>query len=139
MKVRLIFALISSLAFSCQANDINRSFTQPHQQEYGYAAVVSKDGLLYLSGIAAPGKDMAAQVAHVYKILAMTLEAHGSSMSHVLNERVSTTDIAALTKANHIRMSYYPDGHFPASSWYQVDRLFAEDAMIEIEIIASIK
>ena len=129
-----------ALWFAAQvsATELKRSFTQPFQQEYGYAAVVQHGDTLYLSGIAAPGKDMAAQLKHVYTLLDKTLQAHGSSMAHVINERVSTTDIAALTALNAVRKSYYPEGAYPASSWYQIERLFADDALIEIEVVAKV-
>jgi len=119
-------------------SDLERSFTYPHQKEYGYAAVVKHGDTLYLSGISAPGKDMEEQIRHVYIILKKTLEEHGSAMENVLNERVSTTDIQKLNDLNMLRKSFYPEGAYPASSWYQVNRLFMPDALIEIEIVAAL-
>ena len=65
-----------------------------------------------------------------------TLEANGLGFDRVVKETVYTRDIEALKSAAAARREYYVGGSFPASTWVQVDRLFEEEFLIEVEVTA---
>lgn len=117
-------------------NHIERSYYNPWEREIGYAPVVKVGNTLYLSGVTSPGKDMAAQVEAVYKTIGSLLKAHGADYQHIVKETVFTKDIEALKSTSAIRKQFFADGEDPASSWIQIDRLFMEEYLIEVEVMA---
>ncbi|MEO3865885.1 RidA family protein [Rheinheimera fenheensis] len=133
----ITFACLLSLPYISKAEEIERYFSMPFQQEIGYAQVVKHNNLLYVSGIIAKGATLEEQLVSVYKALEKTLKSHGSSMSGVLNERISVLNIDDLIKIQKVRRQFYPEGLYPASSWYQVNRLYTPSALIEVEVIAT--
>src|SRR5690606_15056530 len=107
------------------------------QKAWTYAQAVKVGNLLYISGTAAPGKDMNEQVKHVYARIKHSLKAYQLDQSHVVKETVYTRDIDAMTQAQPIRAEFYGE-HHPASTWVQIDRLLEDGALVEIEIVAYI-
>ncbi|MBT1063330.1 RidA family protein [Bowmanella sp. Y26] len=138
MRLLLTGLLLLGSLFT-HASELQRSYAFPGQQDLGYAQVVRVGDTLHLSGIATQGKDMAEQVTNVYRIIQRTLENHGSNMGLVISERVSVTDMDALIAAAEKRKAFYPKNQYPASSWYQISRLYTPSAMIEVEIIAKVQ
>lgn len=100
----------------------------------GYAQVVKIDNVLYISGIPAVNlteKD----VERLYKGLEMSLKSYGATFENVVKENLYTTDIEAMKAVNEARKKFYKND-FPAATWVQVDRLYMENAKLEVELIA---
>jgi 2-iminobutanoate/2-iminopropanoate deaminase len=134
-----MFAGLLLLPTLSQAKQIERFFSMPFQQEIGYAQIVKHKDTLYVSGIIAKGANLEEQLVAVYKALEKTLVAHGSSMSSVVLERVSVLNIDDLIEIQALRKQFYPQGLYPASSWYQVERLYTPSALIEVEVVAVVE
>ncbi|GAB3019581.1 RidA family protein [Bowmanella dokdonensis] len=138
LKTALTGLLLTCLATTLQAAELKRTFTQPYQQDIGYAQVVRDGNMLYLSGVGSGGKTVEEQMLNAYKVIGMVLNEQGAGLSDILQERISTTDMDALKAAIPARKALFGEGQYPASSWYQIDRLFMPDMMIEIEVIARV-
>ncbi|MBK7232932.1 MAG: RidA family protein [Saprospiraceae bacterium] len=100
----------------------------------GYAQVVKIDNVLYISGSVA--KDITPEgITRVYEALKSSLTSFGATFQNVVKENLYTTDIEAMKKYNYVRKEYY-NKDFPAATWVQIDRLFMQDAKLEVELIA---
>ncbi|MFN3757735.1 MAG: RidA family protein [Algoriphagus aquaeductus] len=137
MKARLLtiaFLLFSMVAFAQQKTF---HYNEVVEKEWNYAQVYRSGNLLFLSGVTAKGT-MEESVTHVYRILQMTLDKYGLDKTHVVKEGLFTRDMEAMKKAQPIRKKFYGD-HSPASTWVQIDRLFEENYMLEVEWIVEIE
>lgn len=137
MKARLLtiaFLLFSMVAFAQQKT---LHYNEAVEKEWNYAQVYRSGNLLFLSGVTAKGT-MEESVTHVYRILQMTLDKYGLDKTHVVKEGLFTRDMEAMKKAQTIRKKFYGD-HSPASTWVQIDRLFEENNMLEVEWIVEIE
>lgn len=127
---------VSGLAISAENSHIERKYYNPWEREIGYAPVVKVGNTLYLSGVTSPGETMAEQVESIYTSIGKMLAEHGAGFDDIVKETVFIRDIEALKGASGVRKKFFADGKDPASSWIQIDRLFVEDRMIEVEAIA---
>jgi enamine deaminase RidA (YjgF/YER057c/UK114 family) len=125
-------SLISILAFS-QTDTIAKKKYQVNRGA-GYAHAVLVDNVLYISGTVASG-DMAAQLKGAYTGIERTLKAYGATFQNVVKENLYTTDIEAVKSNNEIRKAFYK-GDYPAATWVQISRLFMQQALVEVEVIA---
>ena len=125
-------SLISILAFG-QTDTIAKKKYQVHRGA-GYAQAVLVDNVLYISGTVASG-DMAAQLKGAYTGIERTLKAYGATFQNVVKENLYTTDIEAVKSNNEIRKAFYK-GDYPAATWVQISRLFMQQALVEVEVIA---
>ncbi len=132
------FVIITSLLFLSV-----KAFTQADttakkkyqvSQGAGYAQAVLVDNVLYISGTVAMG-DMPAQLKGVYNGIERTLKAYGATFQNVVKENLFTTDIEAVKSNNEIRKAFYK-GDYPAATWVQISRLFMQQALVEVEVIA---
>lgn len=74
-------------------------------------------------------------IESVYKALAASLESFGAGFQNVVRENLYTTDMEAMKAHNQVPKKFYGND-FPAATWVQVDRLYMEDAKLEVELIA---
>ncbi len=125
-------SLISILAFG-QTDTIAKKKYQVNRGA-GYAQAVLVDNVLYISGTVASG-DMAAQLKGAYTGIERTLKAYGATFQNVVKENLYTTDIEAVKSNNEIRKAFYK-GDYPAATWVQISRLFMQQALVEVEVIA---
>ncbi len=125
-------SLISILSFG-QTDTIAKKKYQVNRGA-GYAQAVLVDNVLYISGTVASG-DMAAQLKGAYTGIERTLKAYGATFQNVVKENLYTTDIEAVKSNNEIRKAFYK-GDYLAATWVQISRLFMQQALVEIEVIA---
>lgn len=137
MKTKLLTAAFFILSLSAFAQEKTLHYNEQVEKEWNYAQVYRTGNLLFLSGVTAKGT-MEESVAHVYKVLQMTLDKYGLDKTHVVKEGLFTRDMEAMKKAQPIRKKFYGD-HSPASTWVQIDRLFEEDYMLEVEWVVEIE
>ncbi len=137
MKLRQFLLLTSLFLFSIlafgQTDTIAKKKYQVNRGA-GYAQAVLVDNVLYVSGTVASG-DMAAQLKGVYSGIERTLKAYGATFQNVVKENLYTTDIEAVKLNNEVRKAFYK-GDYPAATWVQITRLFMQQALVEVEVIA---
>jgi enamine deaminase RidA (YjgF/YER057c/UK114 family) len=114
---------------------------------YSHSASVPMDDgkLLFVSGQIAldddgevmhPG-DMAAQSERVFELIERVLADQGGTFDDVVNLRTYVTDMASLPDYGRVRAKYLT-GRPPTSTTVQVVRLFRPEAVVEVEVVASI-
>lgn len=102
----------------------------------GYAQVVKVGNTIYISGV--PSNDLTPEgITRLYNTLKKCLEAFGATPKDVVKETLYTTDIETMKKHNDARKKFY-QGDYPAASWIQINKLYAPDAKLEVDLIAEI-
>ena len=116
------------------------SAPQPANAYYSQVARVELPGggaLLYFSGQVADGVDLATQSRGVFETIAALLHAHGATLADVINIRTYLTDIDRLGEYGAVRREFLT-GTVPTSMTFEVSRLFAPDALVEVEVVAAV-
>ena len=125
-------------AFAEESSSIERKYYNPWEKEYGYAPVAKIGNTLYLSGMVSSGDTMEAQIKGVYQSIAKILADYDLTTDNIVREVVYTKDMEALKKAAAVRKAFFSEDKYPASSWIQVDRMFNEEFLLEVEVFAVI-
>jgi enamine deaminase RidA (YjgF/YER057c/UK114 family) len=94
--------------------------------------------MVYVSGtVGANSKgepaDLDGQMKKAYTAIQKTLAHYNTDLSHVVMERIYTTDIEALIQAQETRKQFYGES-LPAATWVEVRRLYGAADKIEIEV-----
>jgi len=110
----------------------------PWEQDIGYSQGVRSGRMLYVSGtvgVESDGKpeELDGQMRNAYKAIEKTLGQYKTNMSHVVMERIYTTDMDALIHSQETRKQVY-GGWLPAATWVEVRRLYGAGDKIEIEV-----
>ena len=110
----------------------------PWEQRIGYSQAVRAGRILYISGtvgVTSEGKpeDLDTQMKNAYAAIQKTLAQYKTDLSHVLMERIYTTDIEALIRSQETRKQFYGNWA-PAATWVEVRRLYGPADKIEIEV-----
>jgi len=110
----------------------------PWEQDIGYSQAVRSGHTLYVSGtVGANGKgqpeDLDSQMNNAYGAIQKTLAHYKTDFSHVVMERIYTTDIEALIRSQETRKQFYGNW-LPAATWVEVKRLYGPTDKIEIEV-----
>lgn len=115
---------------------------------YSHAAVIDLGNckMVILSGQVAldqKGKliganDIVKQTEQVFRNIKNIIEAAGGNMHHVVKLGYFTTDVAQIHGIRTIRDQFINTNNPPASTLVQVNKLFREDILIEIEATAII-
>ncbi len=108
------------------------------EQEIGYSQAVRAGNMLYISGtVGADGRgqpaDLDSQMKRAYAAIEKTLAHYGTDFSHVVMERIYTTDIDQLIRSQETRKQFYGQ-QCPAATWVEVKRLYQPADKIEIEV-----
>jgi len=130
-------------AASLGAQEIERINPEGMTQPTSYHHLVKAGNLMFIAGqVALDGDghvvgegDMTAQVRQALENLKAVLASEGADFSHVVKINIFTTDIEAFRGAADVRRSYF-DGHPPASTLVQIERLARPVFLVEIEAIA---
>ena len=134
MKNSRIVLALCALLFSANglfAGCIERSQVS---QDIGYAEVVRAGDYVYISGNVGWGT-MPEAIKLSYDSLEKLLKEQGLTFKDVVKENLYTTDIEAMKANNALRLAYY-NGVYPAATWVQVNRLFNEGIILEVELVA---
>jgi enamine deaminase RidA (YjgF/YER057c/UK114 family) len=118
------------------------------ERDWGYVQAVRHRDLVFISGcvsIDPHGKplgtgEMRTQVFNAYKLLEDTLKKSGLTMSHILQEKITTTNMALFLKEGlEIRKHAYQGSSLPGSSaWTEVVALAQKEFLFEVEAIAGV-
>ena len=145
VAILLLGAMPAALAAGTPAApgpvEVTRYHEGPWERDIGYAQAVRAGQLLFVSGTVGAGdlddpKSMEDAVSAAYDRLKKTLAAQGAGFQNVVKETIYTRDIEALKAAAPVRLAYYDRDRLPASTWVQVQRLFEEHYVIEVELVA---
>ncbi|MGA0558859.1 RidA family protein [Larkinella sp. VNQ87] len=141
-RVFLILSVISmviSTAVNAQSgqNTIEKQkfhFGKAGEDGAGYAQAVRVGKTIYISGTVGGG-ETASALTNVYNGLQKTLAFYGATFQNVVKENLYTTNIEEIKKHNDVRKKYY-NNDFPAATWVQIQRLYEETALVEVELVA---
>lgn len=141
MSVRkVIFLSAIFFSISVVAEDkIERKMYNPWEAEIGYSQVVKAGNTLYVSGIASDKPTLEEQVEEIYLLIENTLRDNGLDMSSIVKQVIYTTDIEAFKKLGQVRKKHFKENAYPASTLVQIQRLYAPNHMVEIEVVAYIE
>ena len=98
--------------------------------------------MIYVSGTTGTDEngnpsDLESQMKLAYAGIRKTLAQFGADLTNVVMERIHTTDMDALIKAQETRKAIY-GGWLPPATWTEVKRLYEKAAKIEIDVEARI-
>ncbi|WP_102794348.1 RidA family protein [Bowmanella denitrificans] len=113
---------------------IERKHYAPFEQEIGFSMVSRVGDQLYLSGIVGAGGDVAAQLQSCYQTIGEILADYGTDTRAIIRETIYTLDMEALKKAQDLRKTFFTHGSYPSATWVQVERLYSEELLIEVEV-----
>jgi 2-iminobutanoate/2-iminopropanoate deaminase len=82
--------------------------------------------------------DIAKQTEQVFRNIKSIVEAAGGNMNHLVKLGIFTTDVSRLPELRTIRDQFINTKTPPASTLVQINKLFREDVLIEIEATAII-
>ena len=112
----------------------------------GYSHVVDAPAgrIIYISGqvpLDTAGElvgegDFEAQTRRVFENLSAALDAAGASWSDVVKLSYFLRDVGQIATVRSIRNEYVDTEHPPASTLVEVNGLFRDDVLIEIEAVA---
>lgn len=127
-------ALASLGAQAEEVNELSRTFAGPWEKEIGYAQTVQAGRHLYLAGLVGPGETVETQLSNIYERIVQILSTHGADTSHIVNEVIYTTDMAALQEAISTRKAFFTLDRYPAATWVEVSRLFEPGLKVEVQV-----
>jgi enamine deaminase RidA (YjgF/YER057c/UK114 family) len=110
----------------------------PWEQRIGYSQAVRSGHMLYISGtvgVNSKGKpdDLDSQMKNAYAAIQKTLAHYKSDASHIVMERIYTTDMEALIRSQETRKQFYGNW-LPVATWVEIRRLYGSADKIEIEV-----
>jgi 2-iminobutanoate/2-iminopropanoate deaminase len=115
---------------------------KPIRPYYSQGTVAKKGNLVFVSGQSwdprdgRPYKgDVVAQTEATLEYMKGILEKAGSSMENVLKVTVYLRNVEDLDKIKDVRMKYFGKSP-PASTLVEINKLWHEDVMVEIDAIA---
>jgi 2-iminobutanoate/2-iminopropanoate deaminase len=152
-KITALFVLAVTLATQVRSQSapnvqlINPA-TVAAPRGYSHAAVIDLGNckMVILSGQVAldpkgaltGANDLGKQTEQVFQNIKNILEAAGGNMNHLVKLGYFTTDVSRLQDIRTIRDRFINTKNPPASTLVQVNKLFRDDVLIEIEATAII-
>ena len=148
-----IMAILTTMALSTKAQTAaNVQFINPETvstpRGYSHAAIIDLANckMVIMSGqVALDAKgnlvganDIAKQTEQVFRNIKSIVEAAGGKIDHLVKLGYFTTDISHINDIRAIRDQFITTTTKPASTLVQVNKLFREDVLIEIEATAVI-
>jgi 2-iminobutanoate/2-iminopropanoate deaminase len=104
------------------------------EDEIGYTQAVKVGNTIYISGAVGWGKTEDA-LKLVYDELEKSLKFYHATFENVVKENMYALTLDSVIKYKNIRKLYYKND-FPAATWVQVDRLYNEGLVVEVELVA---
>ena len=152
-KLIAILAIFISLAITTKAQTApNVQFINPETvstpRSYSHAAIIDLGNckMVIMSGqVALDAKgnlvganDIVKQTEQVFRNIKSVVEAAGGKLDHLVKLGYFTTDVSRIADIRTIRDQFITSKTKPASTLVQVNKLFREDILIEIEATAVI-
>jgi enamine deaminase RidA (YjgF/YER057c/UK114 family) len=97
---------------------------------------------LYIAGMLAPGEDFDAQCSGVFRQIGIALESAGAGWGNVAQFTTYMVHSQDIPKFMAWRLrefpKMFPDGKYPPNTLLIVDRLVAEQFLVEVQTIAAL-
>ncbi|MBN7820791.1 RidA family protein [Bowmanella yangjiangensis] len=116
------------------SQEIERKHYAPFERDLGISAVSRVGNQLYLSGIVGSGEDMSAQLKSCYQSISNILADYGTDTRAIVRETIYTRDIDKLKTLQDERKAFFTQGNYPSATWVQVERLYLQEFLIEVEV-----
>jgi len=137
LKLKIIIVIAVIFLSGCVQNQaIERKHYYSWENDYGYSQVVRTGNTLYVSGIASNKATLDGQIREIYVYIQRILEDYGVDTSAIVKQVIYTTDIEALKGKTALRKSYFKTNEYPSSTIIQIERLYEEKHILEVEIVA---
>lgn len=104
------------------------------EDEIGYTQAVKVGNTIYISGAVGWGKTEDA-LKLVYDELEKSLKNYHATFQNVVKENLYALALDSVIKYKDVRKLYYKND-FPAATWVQVSRLYNEELVVEVELVA---
>jgi 2-iminobutanoate/2-iminopropanoate deaminase len=104
------------------------------EDSIGYTHAVKIGNTVYISGTVGWGK-MDDAMRRVYNEIGKTLRHYNAGFVNVVKENCYTTELDSAKKYMGLRRDYYGND-FPTATWVEVQRLWDQGIIIEIEVVA---
>lgn len=116
------------------------NYSQVARIDLGTGALLVLSGQIAVTedGRALPDRDMRLQAENVFATIAALLDAHGASLADIVNIRTYLTDMDDLPAYGEVRRRLFPADP-PTSTTVQVSRLFRPEALLEVDVIATVR
>jgi reactive intermediate/imine deaminase len=117
-----------------------RSYSHAAIIDLGNCKMVIMSGQVALDakGNLVGGNDIAKQTEQVFQNIKSVVEAAGGKLDHLVKLGYFTTDVSRIADIRAVRDTFITSKTKPASTLVQVNKLFREDVLIEIEATAVI-
>jgi reactive intermediate/imine deaminase len=123
-----------------------KSDALPPSPGYSQAVEVRPGRIIYIAGqvsLDRAGKlvgagDMRAQAQQIFENLKAALEASGAKFENVVKLNYYVLDVAQLPVVREVRDKFVNTANPPASTAVEVERLFREGFLIEVEAVAAV-
>lgn len=136
--VSLAFYLSACACLPSAKNAIDRKYYNSWEMDIGYAQVVKVGSRIYISGVVSDASTFDAQLQEDYAVIQKILKDYGVDGKAVVKETIFTRDLEVLKKAISVRKQFYVDGNYPSATWVQVQRLYMENNLVEVEVEAEL-
>jgi len=138
-KLKIIMVVAVVFLSGCVQNQkIERKNYYSWENDYGYSQVVKTGNTLYVSGIASNKVTLDGQIEEIYTFIQRILKDYSVDTSAIVKQVIYTTDIEALKSKTALRKSYFKINEYPSSTIVQIERLYEEKHILEVEIVAII-
>lgn len=135
-KLLLIVGSVLLIGGCAQIETIERKNYYAWENDYGYSQVVRADHTLYISGIASNKPDLQGQITEIYTYIHKILNDYGVDSDAIVKQVIYTKDITALKAETVLRKQFFNKNRYPSSSIVQIERLYDEAHLLEVEIVA---
>ena len=113
---------------------------QPLGQYSHLTRVKGANETLYIAGMLAPGDDLDAQCAGVFRQIGIALKSAGAGWGNVVQFTTYLVHSQDIPKFMAWRLrefpTLFPDGKYPPNTLLIIDRLVGEQYLIEVQAIA---
>lgn len=135
---KLLLLTIGTLLLTgcAQVQTIERKNYYSWEDDYGYSQVVRAGNTLYISGIASNKADLQGQIKEIYTYVLKILNDYGADSDAIVKQVIYTKDIEALKAETALRKQFFNNNRYPSSSIVQIERLYDEAHLLEVEIVA---
>ncbi|MGO1049845.1 RidA family protein [Crossiella sp. CA198] len=116
------------------------NYSQVARIDLGGGALLVLSGQIAVAddGRPLPDRDMRVQAENVFATITALLDAHGATLADVVNIRSYLTDMDDLPAYGAVRRRLFPVDP-PTSTTVQVSRLFRPEALLEVDVIATVR
>jgi len=131
----MVSVVLLQACSSQSSTNIKRYSINPWEKEIGYVEVAQVGNSYYISGVACAGENYQIAVNSCYKEIGVILARLHLKPQNIVKETVYARDIEKFKEQIEQRKQFYGNDNYPAATWVQINRLYLEEHLVEIELI----